>query len=233
LSSIPLVSLQIVAPLAGRVSVDLVALECPPGLSPTDCSGEQFGGVPNSSPCPYCPGAVFTTSLNMSCLEPCPCGSYRVTDHRQCQLCEACPIGGNCFSGLLLAVAGHWGAADAAGTVEFSACPADYCCDGSVEWPCSAPNSCAGNRTGALCGDCAPGTVESVGSEHCVAVDRCAGDVPLVWPAFVAIVLVAAGVQLTTVSGVWRPSSAPPSGKAKLLIFYAQVGASAGAEMPV
>jgi hypothetical protein len=211
-----------VAPLAGLVAIDRGVLECPSTLVLTDCSGGQFGARPSPSPGPYCSGDVLVTSANVSCLSACPCDAYWVTGNQQCRQCQSCPVGGNCVGGSLLAVAGHWGAADAGGTVEFAACPTDYCCDGSIEWPCSTPNSCAGNRTGALCGDCVAGYVESVGSDHCVPVDRCSEDIVMVWPVLVVVVLVAAAVQLTTVSGVWKPSPEYPSGKAKIMIFYAQ-----------
>lgn len=210
------------APLAGQLAINRSVLACPSPLVLTDCSGEQFGVRPSPSPGPYCSGDVLVSSVNVSCLSACPCDSYWVTEQQQCHQCQACPVGGNCVGGSLLAVAGHWGAADAGGTVQFAVCPTDYCCDGSEEWPCSAPNSCAGNRTGALCGNCLAGFVESVGSDHCVPVERCSGDVPLVWPMLVAVVFVAAAVQLTTVSGVWRPTPESPSGKAKMVIFYAQ-----------
>ncbi len=95
-------------------------------------------------------------------------------------------------------------------------------CDGSPQWPCLDPSSCAGHRAGPLCGRCIEGFAESLGSEQCVEVVECPKDRALLWPGFMVVLMFAAVAQLSLVSGVWKPSMSFPSGKAKLVIYYAQ-----------
>jgi hypothetical protein len=176
---------------------------------------------------------------------------------------------------------GFWGAVDASNDthVTFQLCPSDYCCDGSVEWPCVALGTCKGcvllfpvpsgdtqqaspsmacvctedaalvrvqcwrgcrqhahvlahlcvfaphdsNRRGALCGSCNQGYTTSLGSSQCVAEHQCARDKPLVWTLLVAAVFVAAVLQVVVNSDLWCTSRTHPSGKMKLVIYYAQV----------
>jgi hypothetical protein len=97
-----------------------------------------------------------------------------------------------------------------------------YCCDNS-SFPCTSPSSCAGNRAGPLCGDCAPGFVETMGSSQCGPVSNCPQDRKIVW-LIVAVVLLFLGVvHLTFVSGVGLSREKAPSGRLKLAIYYAQV----------
>ena len=98
-----------------------------------------------------------------------------------------------------------------------------YCCDNST-YACASLSSCAGNRHGLLCGDCAFGYVENIGSSRCGPVSKCAQDRKVVWVIVIAALLLVGGVHLTVVSGVGLTSTKAPSGRLKLLIYYAQVG---------
>ncbi len=97
-----------------------------------------------------------------------------------------------------------------------------YCCDNST-FPCSSPSRCAGNRAGPLCGDCVRGHVETIGSSQCGAVAKCPHDRKIAWVVVVTALLFVGAVQLTVVSGVGRSRAAAPSGRLKLVIYYAQV----------
>jgi hypothetical protein len=200
---------------------------CSAELVAADCSGDNFGGLPfvvdASKSTQSCTGPALVKSLNLSCLTACPCNSYYASSNMQCSTCQPCPIGGNCSADAVLAFAGHWGAFDpVTGVVSFAQCPTGYCCDGHT-WPCTELKSCAGYRTGQLCGDCLPGFTASIGSEHCIGIRSCKRSLtPLASVSFFAFI-VAALVQLVPVSGVWLPATTFPSGKAKLIIFFAQV----------
>ncbi len=103
-------------------------------------------------------------------------------------------------------------------------CPGGYCCDGTPVWPCTSVSSCGGHRVGRLCGDCAPGYVEAVGSAACAPVHTCDRDQGVVWPVIVLALLASAVLQLTFVSGVWAPAPGFPTGKMKLILYFFQVG---------
>lgn len=105
-------------------------------------------------------------------------------------------------------------------------CPPGYCCSGTSTAPCSAVDSCAPTRTGALCSDCAPGFVEGLGSATCTPVADCSRDMALVWPVLVGAVFASAVVQLTIVSGVWR-AQGRATGKMKSFIFFLQMASFA------
>lgn len=76
---------------------------------------------------------------------------------------------------------------------------------------------------GPLCGDCAPGYVESLGSPYCRAVDRCEEDKRVMWPGIAVGLLVSAFMQLTFVSGVWLVGKGVPTAKMKVVIYFTQV----------
>ena len=99
---------------------------------------------------------------------------------------------------------------------------ARYCCD-NTRFPCTSMSSCAGNRHGPLCGDCAPGYVDNLGSAVCGPVASCASDRKVVWVIVVSALLVVGAVHLTVVSGVGLAASKAPSGRLKLVIYFAQV----------
>ena len=59
----------------------------------------------------------------------------------------------------------------------FLPCPDLYCCEGKPSpgnpWPCDSISPCARNRTGPLCGHCAPGFTEVFGSPVCIPKREC------------------------------------------------------------
>jgi hypothetical protein len=97
-----------------------------------------------------------------------------------------------------------------------------YCCDNST-FPCTSASSCAGSRAGLLCGDCIPGYTETLGSSQCGPVVNCAREQRMVWSLVVLALLCVGGVQLVVVSGVGLSRKTAPSGRLKLMIYYAQV----------
>lgn len=219
LSSPCIVSLQLfVSRATNVVTPKVTASSCSLGMAAADCSGLDYGALTI-----HVDNSCSLTTLNVSCLVACNCSYYQATSNQQCTVCEKCPPGGQCSADNILAVAGQWGAPSADGVVTFARCPPGYCC-GARAWPCTERSSCAGNRHGQLCGDCLPGFVESIGSEQCVAVSTCTmtGKAAIVGVSFV-VFIAAALVQLVPVSGVWMPSKTFPSGKAKLVVFFAQV----------
>ncbi len=187
-------------------------------------------------PSSYCLGGggeVLVSTLAFQCVV-CPAGQYSLAGGSSNGTagaaanfpCLPCPVGGVCAGGVVGATPGYWGAADVASpslSVSFTVCPAGYCCDGSAASPCVGLSPCGGHRAGALCGDCAPGHVESVGSAQCVPASACGPDSAVLWVVVVMGGVIAAVLQLTVVSGVWLPSGLHPSGKMKLAIYFAQV----------
>ena len=136
--------------------------------------------------------------------------------------CYSCPLGGACNSlGAVTASPGYWGGG--LPRVTFVVCPVGYCCTGDDTWPCNSISACAGFRRGALCGACADGYVEAVGTVSCVPVEQCDRDLPLFWTLLALGVGVAAAIQLAVVSDVWCPSRNFPKGKLKLMIYFFQV----------
>jgi hypothetical protein len=89
-------------------------------------------------------------------------------------VCQVCPYGSNCTGGAMVATRGFWGddGSSSGGTLGAFRCPADYCCDTE---PCGSIDGCVGNRGGALCGECAPGFAQTIGSAACRAVSECGG----------------------------------------------------------
>jgi hypothetical protein len=180
-------------------------------------------GNPVFSQCTY-----LASILQFACT-PCPTGTYAMTggysngapDSAINPSCNTCPLGGTCVNGDVIAQPGYWGAANAFETVSFTLCPSGYCCSSSAN--CVSLSSCAGSRTGTLCGDCLPGYVEAMGSTLCVPVSACASDKATFWPLFVLAMFLDAVIQLAFVSDVWNPSSARPDATVKCLLYFFQV----------
>jgi hypothetical protein len=137
--------------------------------------------------------------------------------------CFPCPSGGLCSRGGVTATSHHWGDSDGSGKVSFAVCPTGYCCDDTTMWKCTAIDTCGGNRGGPLCGTCLPGYTEALGSATCALVDRCSNDTVLLWSLVSTALVVIAFIQLGVVSQVWATLDSAPSGRMKLLIYYAQV----------
>ena len=85
--------------------------------------------------------------------------------------CADCPYGANCPGNALIARPNFWGEWKS-GQVSFKQCP-NYCCTGTDEASCSSYDSCAGNRTGTLCGACQTGFSVSILSGQCVPNFEC------------------------------------------------------------
>ena len=83
--------------------------------------------------------------------------------------CEPCPRGGQCDNGLVRAKSNFWGYKTKL-AVTFVQCPPGYCCESNA---CVSYNSCYGNRSGTLCGECPEGMSESLFSTHCISNAEC------------------------------------------------------------
>jgi hypothetical protein len=183
---------------------------------------------------------VLTSALQFSC-DVCPTGFYSVlagsSNGAPNQVdnypCRECPLGGVCTQQGVFASRDYWGANNSEGEVSFALCPSGYCTalaadsNGSLQQaalvPTGVQNSCGGSRVGVLCGDCAAGTVETLGSPVCVPVTTCKRDKRLIWPVLVAALFLSAGIQLLFVSGVWAAGKKPVSATFKLTLYFLQV----------
>ena len=83
--------------------------------------------------------------------------------------CQDCPRGGQCEAGHVVAKPNFWGYRKKK-KVSFLACPPKYCCDTEN---CNSYDSCHGNRTGALCGQCPEGMSESLFNTKCKSNKEC------------------------------------------------------------
>lgn len=135
---------------------------------------------------------INVTSLKFSC-KSCSTGYYslhrgsmRGLTRNSSFVCLPCPFGATCIHSNIAAKPNFWGRqiSEHPQSLHFIACPEDYCqspASGSKDY-----NSCQGNRTGILCGACAPGYSESLLSAECLPPDKC-GDKWLWILAFLAI----------------------------------------------
>ena len=91
--------------------------------------------------------------------------------------CQPCPLGATCMINdiNIAAKANFWGyemtASHLSPSLKFIPCPMDYCQSPSRQ--SVNYNSCLGNRTGYLCGKCAPGYTESLFSSTCRKMSQC------------------------------------------------------------
>lgn len=154
-----------------------------------------------AQPCPY-----LTSTLQFGCTA-CPSGTYSLSFGRSNGTagaalnpdCFLCPFGAVCTgAGGIIAQPGYWGSVTHSGYVNFTVCPSGYCCNDVAT--CTSMDSCFGNRTGLLCGECLPGFTQSVDSTACVPTSACARDMLLFWPLAVVGILLAAFLQLLLVS---------------------------------
>ncbi len=112
--------------------------------------------------------------INVQC-EQCPTKTYTLergkfifnkSNNIQCQ---KCPRGGDCNSGLVRAKPNFWGYKTKMKII-FDQCPPGYCCNTE---DCTTYDSCHGNRTGTLCGQCSDGMSESLFSTQCITNTEC------------------------------------------------------------
>jgi hypothetical protein len=83
--------------------------------------------------------------------------------------CQQCPRGGNCDRGLVTAKPTFWGYRSKM-KVRFIQCPPGYCCESE---DCVTYDSCHGNRSGTICGQCPEGMSESLFSTQCISNRKC------------------------------------------------------------
>ncbi len=88
--------------------------------------------------------------------------------------CVKCPYGAECSGNNVIPRPNYWGRWYES-ELMFHQCPAGYCCTGSVNGPCETYKSCAGNRTGTLCGSCKNGFSLSILTGKCTLNSECGG----------------------------------------------------------
>ena len=93
----------------------------------------------------------------------------KVLDRRWGFKCHNCPIGGSCKNGIRSS-GNFYGYSRSDGTVDFTACPKNYCCS---KKQCIDVDSCKFSRVGVLCGSCPNGFQEDLSSENCIEIKKC------------------------------------------------------------
>jgi len=232
---------QMYVPLGGRLDLaGGVNITCPAGHLLQDLTQGAYG--PDGSfpyyarqclPLPGYPTTVMRSSLLLGCF---PCGGEEYTlkggfsngtaGAIENTPCKPCPSGAVCSQGTPRPLDNFWGDQDGSGVVSMALCPSEYCLGCTTESPGCNVSTCAAYRRGPLCGDCAPGYVQSVGAADCIPVSACDSDIPMLWPVVVAVVFGLSVLQLKVVSNVWSTTQRLPSTKTKALMYFAQVGGS-------
>ena len=92
--------------------------------------------------------------------------------------CQPCPLGATCIrKDLNIAARENFWGYQVPGKhpplLKFIPCPKNYCKSPSPQSVVSAFNRCHGNRSGFLCGTCAPGYTETLLSSECRKTTRC------------------------------------------------------------
>ena len=87
--------------------------------------------------------------------------------------CLSCPFGANCVRTNIAAKTNFWGhqVSKKPPSLKFFACPEHYC--QSPPSYSAQYNSCYGNRTGVLCGECSPEYSETLFSTECRKITEC------------------------------------------------------------
>jgi hypothetical protein len=127
---------------------------------------------------------IRVSTLSFACLA-CPAGKFNPEpptlgaggNATTIGECTQCPYGADCTRpGRMVAVRGFWGNSSALTAFR---CPVGYCCDSDN---CSTIDGCMGNRNRAspLCGSCAPGYSQTIGSTACRLTSEC-GSTDAVW----------------------------------------------------
>jgi hypothetical protein len=175
---------QLRAPIVSKCGPDVVVVK-----NVTNCPcyfgnlNSGFGIAAVVSP------KMLVSALSYAC-RPCAAGSYSLAQPSLGgaaavnAICAPCPHGGNCSGGSnVAAVPGFWGSNSSSSSnssavsLTFVRCPSGYCCDGAVTaaTPCISIGGCAGNRNGTLCGECALGFAQTIGSVACRIATECGG----------------------------------------------------------
>ncbi len=100
--------------------------------------------------------------------------------------CRSCPYGAACRNGQVTALQDFWGYVESDGSLNFLQCADGHCCQSSSE--CTGYDSCSGNRTGVLCGQCLPGFEHALFTTACVEEVHC-NDYWIIVPIVVVAVL--------------------------------------------
>lgn len=213
---------------------NITSFTCPEGYLFTDVYGGLYGADASLLTESGWMNPVLVSTLLFQCV-PCGPGTYTLGAGTSSGLpattvnpvCRPCPYGGVCTSGVsIVAAVGFWGAVvrvDSGAEAVFTQCPDGYCCTGEGGVACSSINACAGNRTGTLCGKCAPGYGEVLASSTCRAVSECT-DGKYLWPLGVLGFLFIGCIMLVN-STIWCPRAIRKSGLVKLASYYYQVRA--------
>ncbi|CAB4018500.1 Hypothetical predicted protein [Paramuricea clavata] len=112
--------------------------------------------------------------VNVRC-EQCPTKTYtlergELTFNKSNDIqCRQCPRGGDCERGVVTAKPNFWGYKTRVNVV-FVQCPAGYCCETK---DCPFNDSCHGNRSDTLCGQCPEGMSESLFTTQCISNMEC------------------------------------------------------------
>ena len=125
--------------------------------------------------CTNTKNAYICYYINVQC-EQCPTKTYTLergkfifnkSNNIQCQ---KCPRGGDCNTGLVRAKPNFWGYKTKM-KINFVQCPPGYCCNSE---DCITYDSCHGNRSGTLCGQCPEGMSENLFSTpQCTSNKEC------------------------------------------------------------
>ena len=140
--------------------------------------GSQMGIINFTAGNRHLPESMVTT-LELSC-STCTGNSYSLQRGRALGShvdggfqCLPCPFGANCTHNIL-AKRNFWGFQEQHNppTLRFSMCPVGYCIT-PQETNFPEYNSCQGNRSGDLCGNCSVGYTETLYSTHCRPSHQC------------------------------------------------------------
>ncbi len=173
------------------IMAGILNFTCPQGFNITQYKIRKYRQEKNET--------IAFTYLNVLC-RPCPRKTYSLDrgvvtnipdntsgmiprDNARDFKCYECPRGGHCTLGYLTAKTNFWGYRIGK-QVRFIECPHGYCCD---SYHCPAYNTCRGQRTGTLCGQCPRGTSESLFSTACKQNNTC--NASIFFPAAVVLIL--------------------------------------------
>lgn len=139
---------------------------------------------------------IMVTGLDYSCL-PCAGGLYSLQRGQVHGMhlkpgfeCLLCPFGANCSKNIV-AKQNFWGFEKSRlpPSLKFTMCPLGYCGRNEQEYSLEY-NSCQGNRSGILCGQCKLSYTETLYSTSCRSIPKCTDY--WFWPVAALYVLIAA-----------------------------------------
>ena len=155
-------------------------ISCPEWYQPT----MQFTSISGASglieelryECRPCSDNQYTTAKSNDHLSYTRNENHTLSDEaNQNNICIKCPFGGRCTGNNVIARPNYWGYWHE-GELKFQQCPAGYCCSGTDSSPCTMYNSCAGNRSGILCGICKESFSVSILEGKCTPNSKCQKD---------------------------------------------------------